>query len=218
MKTPRDLGGALQDCFAHKKVCTKAELLDKCRCSSMTLWRSLSQEGYFTSYNYNAKYYTLSSIPRFDDLGLWSYEDIRFSRWGTLPKTVVALVETSPGGMTAKEVANVLHVQNIMPLLTRLTLQQRLGRETSDGTFRYLAVDPSRRACQLRQAAPVPSRPLPKPEHIVALLVEIIRRPGQSPQQWARRLSRHGTALRAQDIRAVLEHFQLDVKKGLLKS
>jgi hypothetical protein len=58
--------------------------------------------------------------------------------------------------------------------------------------------------------------PLPEPQQIIALLVEMIRHPQQTPQQWARRLRRRNIRLGTRDIKAVMERYQLTVKKGLL--
>jgi hypothetical protein len=56
---------------------------------------------------------------------------------------------------------------------------------------------------------------LPPLEQIIALLVEIIQRPKNSPQQWVRRLARQQIQLSQQDILAILNHYQIDLKKGL---
>jgi hypothetical protein len=186
----------------------------------MTAWRLLRKEGYFTSYNHNAKYYTLASVPRFDDCGLWAYQDVRFSKWGTLPQTVVAVIERSSVGMTAQELAELLQVRNVKPLLTQLILKRGLRREPVGRSFVYLAVERSRHEQQLKRRTegavrPLPP-PLPEPQQIIALLVEMIQHPQQTPRQWARRLGRRNIRLGTQDIRAVMEHYQLTVKKGLL--
>jgi len=217
MKTPQLTFKDLCDPFARRKVLSKAELLQQYGCSPMTLWRRLREVGYLTSYNYNAQYYTLATIPRFDDQGLWSYRDIRFSQWGKLPETMVAVIERSPGGMTAREVAELLHVRNAKPLLTHLMAKQRLWREAWGRSFVYLAVQESQYAQQLRrrrEQVPVPS--LPEPPQIIALLVEMIRRPQGTPQQWARRLARSDIHLGTQEINAVMDHYHLALKKGLL--
>jgi len=185
----------------------------------MTAWRLLRKEGYCTSYNQNAMYYTLASVPQFDDHGLWAYQDVRFSKWGTLPQTVVAVIERSPAGMTALELAEILQVRNVKPLLTQLILKQGLRREAVGGSFVYLAVEQSRHQQQLKrrtEGVRPPSPPLPELQQIIALLVEMIQHPQQTPRQWARRLRRRNIRLGAQDIRAVMEHYQLTVKKGLL--
>ena len=60
------------------------------------------------------------------------------------------------------------------------------------------------------------AQPLPDAQHVIALLVEIIRHPQQTPRQWARRLARQGIRWRTPQIQAVLDHYGLSVKKGLL--
>jgi hypothetical protein len=189
----------------------------------MTAWRILRREGYLTSYNHNAKYYTLARIPRFDAQGLWAYRGIRFSKWGSLSKTVVGLVEQSPAGMTASELAQALHVLNLRPLLTRLADQAQVQRTEIGGSRVYVAVESARgqqqsqereREVAVRRAA----ESLPTLAEINALLVAMIRHPQAAPRQWARRLSRQGIRLKTRQIQAVIDHYRLDVKKGLLSS
>jgi hypothetical protein len=219
MRTPQFTFNDVFKSFASRKVLSKAELLQEYGCSPMTIWRRLREVGYFTSYNYNAKYYTLATIPQFDDHGLWTYQDIRFSKWRKLPETIVAVIERSSAGMTAQELAELLHVRNAKPLLTQLILKQRLWREALGRSFVYLAVEQSQHEQQLRRRVEqAPVRLLPEPQQIIALLVEMIRHPQQTPQQWARRLVRRNIRLGTQDISAVTEHYHLTVKKGLLNS
>ena len=52
-----------------------------------SILRDLKSIGYYSSYNGRGKYYTLSSAPEFDDLGLWKYQDAYFSIRGTLLDT-----------------------------------------------------------------------------------------------------------------------------------
>jgi hypothetical protein len=83
----------------------------------------------------------------------------------------------------------------------------------------YFVGQPSQRQQQLqRREAEVAARrlaqPLPDPHHVIALLVEMIRHPQQTPRQWGRRLARQGIPLRTPEIQAVLDHYQLTVKKG----
>ena len=79
--------------------------------SHMSVFRILKDYGYYTSYNYNAAYYTLHDVPQFDQAGLWAYRDIRFSRYGTLSETIVALVEKATAGMTVREVEDRLQTK-----------------------------------------------------------------------------------------------------------
>ena len=95
--------------FHGRKVLTKQELLEQTGCSSMTAWRLLRQHGYHTSYNDNARHYTLVGVPEFDEHGLWAYRHVRFSKWGSLTETIVALVERSSAGLTAQQLQELLH-------------------------------------------------------------------------------------------------------------
>ena len=211
------------DAFKRKKVLTKQELLDAAGCSTMTAWRLLSQHGYFTSYNHNARHYTIAGIPKFDEHGLWNYRKVRFSKWGSLTKTIIGLVQESSAGLTAEQLQQLLKLKNVKPQLTRLIAKNALSRERAEGRFIYFSVpDASARKQRKQRTKEIEERrtihALPPLEQIVALLVEIIRRPQNTPRQWARRLSRQGVRIGTGDIQAVLGHYQIDPKKGLFKS
>ena len=64
------------------KVFTLERLVSSLSCSIPTARLKLKQWGAYTSYNQNGRYYTMSTVPRFDNNGLWNYEDIYFSRYG----------------------------------------------------------------------------------------------------------------------------------------
>ena len=203
--------------FARKKVLARAELLDACGCSAMTAWRILRRHGYVTSYNRNARYCTLAGIAQFDRQGLWEYRGVRFSKWGNLPQTLLGLIDEAPAGRTAGELEEILHLANVKPALSRLAAQGRVERVKVGGAMVYLARRRTRRQQQLRRREAQAAegrrrRPLPDPQSVIALLVEMIRRPRQTPRQWARRLARQGIRLGARDIAAVIDHYGLSLK------
>ena len=207
--------------FQKKKVLTKDELLNAVGCSNMTAWRLLRQHGYYSSYNDNARHYTLAGIPEFDEHGLWTYRKARFSKWGSLTKTIAGLVGESSAGLTADQLRRLLHLKDAQPLLTRLIERKLLKREKMERSFVYFPLQEAprrklqkQRKKEIEQAQAV--RSLPPLEHIIALLVEIIRRPQNTPRQWARRLAQRGVRMGTKDIQAVLDHYSIDIKKGLL--
>ena len=180
----------------------------------MTAWRILSGHGYITSYNFNAKYYTLSDIPVFDKNGLWSYRNVRFSKYGSLTNTVVAVVFNSRCGLEKNELQQLLGV-NVIPILSKLYHQGKLYREKVDGIFVYLQTNADERRRQLSNRAALikdKHRQLPEPERIIAVLVELIQRVELQPQQLARRVSRKGIKVTTTEIRAILQHYQLTKK------
>ena len=223
MRTPIFRLQHILDAFKRKKVLSKEELLKAAGCSTMTAWRLLSQHGYYTSYNDNARHYTIAGIPQFDEHGLWTYRKARFSKWGSLTKTIIGLVQDSSAGLTAEQLQQLLKLKNVKPNLTRLIEKKSIKREKIESRFIYFCLadaagrkQQKQRKKETEQARTIHA--LPPLEQIVALLVEIIRRPQNTSRQWARRLARQGVRIGTGDIQAVLEHYQMDPKKGLLKS
>ena len=148
---------------------------------------------------------------------------MRFSKWGSLTNTIVGLIQDSSTGLTAEQLQQLLEVKNVRPVLTRRVEQNSLSREKMGGRFVYFPLQPGTRAEQQKQrqketAAAQAELSLPPLEHIIGLLVEIIRRPQNTPRQWARRLRQQGLHLGTGDIQSVLGHYGIDLKKGLLKS
>lgn len=204
------------DLFYQQKVLTKEQLLKIYGCSAMTAWRILSAHGYLSSYNLNAKYYTLADIPVFNNHGLWSYKRARFSQYGSLTKTVISLVGNSPSGLETNELQELLGVY-VTPVLTRLFHQGKLYRKKLGARFVYLVTDIKGHKKQLkeRQSEVVRIKPhlLPEPEQIIAVLVELIQQVESQPKQLVRRLSAKGIKIKSAEIEAIFHHYQLRPKK-----
>lgn len=141
----------------HKQKVATMPQLKKALGSSVTdtVLRKLSPLGYHSSYSHCGSYYTLDSIAQFDELGLWSYGDIRFSRQGTLLKTAEVLVTDSPAGYPVPELEARVHVA-AKDALGQLVQAGRLFRRDWEGRYLYGALDRTRRQEQwaARQAQP----------------------------------------------------------------
>jgi hypothetical protein len=111
---------------------------------SYTVLRKLAPLGYRTSYSHSGTYYTLDSIAQFDEHGLWSHGDIRFSRYGTLMDTAEALVNQSVAGYQVPELEAVVHVAT-KDALRQLVQGGRLFRQPWEGRYLYCALDRTRR-------------------------------------------------------------------------
>ena len=95
----------------------------------MTVFQKLAALDHLTSCSHRGKYYTLRSIPRFDDQGIWLARGAWFSRHGTLLDTAAALVNASPAGYHVTELEEVLHVsvKDVLRQLTQAELIHRAG-------------------------------------------------------------------------------------------
>jgi hypothetical protein len=130
-----------------------------------TVFRKLRELPYRSSYSHCGRYYTLDEIAQFDELGLWSYQEICFSTYGTLLSTAAAIVETAEYGCFVDELDNVLRV-GTKDALRKLARDERLAREHIAGRFLYCSADADRRRQQLlarrvRLAEPGVTGPLP---------------------------------------------------------
>jgi hypothetical protein len=111
---------------------------------SYTVLRKLSPLGYRTSYSHGGIYYTLDEIAQYDELGLWSWRDIHFSRFGTLLNTAEALVNQSAAGYQVPELEAVVQVA-AKDALRQLVQTERISRREWQGRYLYCALDRTRR-------------------------------------------------------------------------
>jgi hypothetical protein len=111
---------------------------------TLTVLRKLAPLGYRSSYSHCGAYYTLNSIAQYDELGLWSYRDAHFSRYGTLLKTAEVLVSQSPAGYWVPELEALVQVA-AKDALRQLAEAGRLYRREWEGRYLYCALDRTRR-------------------------------------------------------------------------
>jgi hypothetical protein len=121
------------------KIATLGELKQTLgRSATMTVFRKLRALGYRTSFSHRGKYYTLTDIPQFDELGLWSYRAVWFSREGNLVRTAQRFVEEARAGLTVSELRTLLPVEVKDPLL-QLYRKGQIDREKIGDVYVYLS-------------------------------------------------------------------------------
>src|SRR5436190_556850 len=127
-----------------QKVATMPQLKNALgTCLTYTVLRKLSALGYRSSYSHGAIYYTLDSIAHYDEVGLWSYRDIHFSRHGTLLNTAAALVSTALAGYFIDELDALVHVAT-KDALRQLVQRGQLYRREWEGRYLYCAAQRER--------------------------------------------------------------------------
>lgn len=176
--------------FTTRPCWTIQPLAEELDYSIPSVRRFLGEIGYHSSFTHNGCCYTLRSIPRFDRDGLWFYDEIGFSRAGSLTKTLIDLTHRSATGMSAQQLGVKLQCR-CHSILVHLCREGRLQREKVGRSHIYLSVD-SQRASTQRRAMTAQSTPgvqLPA-EIAVLVLVEFIRNPGLSFAQLAAAISR----------------------------
>jgi len=206
--------------FFDKKILTRAELLKLTGCSNMTLFRRLSEHGYYTSYNFNSRYYTIAEVARFDRKGLWEYHDVRFSKHGTLKATIRHLVSASEMGYSANDLAQLLGVR-VASLLLPLTNDGLVVRENFGGWL-YFSADPRQYEEQInrrRSTLQLPQPPIVVLPHqlddktTIEALLGLVKNPAAGPMLPRAYLKSRGMVVPLSALDALFERYELLKKR-----
>ena len=150
--------------------------------------RFLAEVGYYSSFTHNGVWYTLRSLPHFDEDGLWFYKDVGFSRKGSLTNTLVDLATRSVAGMTAEQLGTKLRCR-CHSVLVQLCRQGRLQRQKIGSSHLYFAVEPDIATVQRQTVENLSPVQLPA-EIAILIFAEFIRNPDSSFEHLADAISR----------------------------
>jgi hypothetical protein len=193
--------------FQKLKVVTIEQLVGLLESSVITARRQLKKWRAYTSFNMNGRYYTLPGIPRFDENGIWKYQRILFSKYGTLTQTISRLVGRAETGLSAKQIAQVVEVASNSSVFSRLQDVPSIRRERYQGRFVYF----SEERYQEQKAAlfqPQHVR-LPSDAEAVMILVKYIKHPHSSIEELSERVAEQGRSIGHRVIHRFLEHHDL---------
>jgi hypothetical protein len=151
---------ALRKHLLRHKIATLPELKSALGTTAdLTVFRKLKLLDYLSSYTHRGRYYALRETTRFDDAGLWCYDAVWFSRYGTLVATIEAFVKQSPRGCFADELAGTLHAE-VQDPLHDLVRAERLRPSEVTGRFLYTSADSRQSRDQVRARQTAQSVPL----------------------------------------------------------
>ena len=118
--------------------------------SRRSLFRDMAFLGYISSYSHAGKFYTLRTIPNFDQYGLWHYDEVSFSKYGTLKSTIRVIVSESSEGFTHKELKKLLRIR-VQNTLNDLLKKNAITREPVKNLYLYLCHDRKIASIQIAQ-------------------------------------------------------------------
>jgi hypothetical protein len=162
MKKTRYSATKLVDLFKQQKIASMQELKGALGTrADATVFRKLSELSYLSSYSHRGWYYTLGSIPVFDQWGLWSFRSVWFSERGTLLATAQALIGESEQGFFETELESLLNVEvrgSLLKLIQKTVarLLKQLGfslRVNQKKVARTVNVSPQERDAQFSHIA-----------------------------------------------------------------
>jgi len=206
-----------------QRVASWTQLARRLRCSTKTVQRALAKVGYFNSINHNGGFVTLRSVPQFDRHGLWTHDTVHFSRHGNLLDTLKRLVEQAPGGRTMQELEQLVGTR-VHNHVSRLVREGKRGRFFLGRQVVYVAADARQQEAQRHvrhqaEAPPVPARdqsdvpPGLDAIRVIRVLVWLLEKPEAGVASVARGLQARGVAVRAEQVRQILDFYGLKKTK-----
>lgn len=226
MLPPEESREALFKMFRKKYIANLDDLFRVLETNSrMSVFRRLKLINYLTSFTDAGRYYTLKDIPTFDRLGLWFYQDVGFSRAGTLRSTVIELVHCSEVGMTPKELLAVLKLRipnSLHNTLHDLVKGKYLKRQRAQRLPLYTSIHPDRaqkqieaRSNKIRRASQKIAHP--SIEATIAVLVETLKAGDVlvSPSMVSARLAAQAVMVSVEQVEQIFSQYGLQVEKKI---
>jgi len=135
--------------FKRVKIATFEQLKAKINTDTdKTVQRYLKELNGLTSYSHSGKYHTLKNIIQFDSDGLWNYQEVYFSIWGTLIDTIEHFIHNSDAGYCSENLHKLLKV-NVNDALSKLVTNSRITREKIESRYYYFSNVPQKKKQQL---------------------------------------------------------------------
>jgi hypothetical protein len=176
MREKRKKIKTLSDLFQQNICLTINGISIKLNCSKITASRYLNSFEYFSSYSHNSKWYTIAPILKFDKHGLWRYDSICFSKFGTLKNTVIHFIEQSRCGLTSGQLSELLGI-TCYSVLSQFYKSGIIDRVKMDRGFVYLSKDEKKKKQQLSHVSQEENL---APQMAILVLVEYIKNPDSS--------------------------------------
>jgi hypothetical protein len=202
--------------FRRQKIITLEQLVQLLRCSAITVRRRLKKWQTYTSINKNGRYYTLPQIPVFDEIGLWRYQTVLFSKHGNLKQTVIELIRQSPSGLDAGQIAKKLDLAANSSFFSQLKNVVALRREKHQGRFVYFS-DSAEIYDRQKQRMLSDHIELPTDAEAVVILVQLIKHPGISIERLVDKVAQVNKRIEADAIKRFLQFHGLLKKTSGIK-
>lgn len=208
MSTAKNANQRLISAFKTQKCWMIDPLSRQMNYSIPSVRRFLTKARYYSSFTHNGRWYTLASIPSFGCEGLWFHKEIGFSKAGSLTRTLVMLIERSPGGMTADQLGEKVRCR-CHAVLVDLYRKGWVQRQKHGRSYVYLSADLDTASHQ-RQTLRKPKTLLLPAEMAVLVLVEFINFPKTGFQELANAVSRRtGAIIKVDQVQALFEQHGL---------
>ena len=199
-------------------VQTIDDLMIKSGYQHRTLQRIIKGSEIITSYNQNARFYTVPVLCHFNHDGIWKFNQILFSKYGNQFETITSHLDKSVAGYTSKELSIILMVK-ADDALHVMWLKERVHRQKVESSIVYFSIRVDLFKQQLsererRTPSAMETFVLLDDQITIAVLVEIILKDSVVAQKLQRGMAMRNLKISTAQIEAVIEHYQLKKKRN----
>lgn len=185
--------------------------------SKRSLFRDLSSIGYLSSYSHAGKFYTLIDIPNFDEYGLWDYNKVFFSKYGTLKSTISTIVDNSIAGFSYKELKGLLQVR-VQNTLNDLVKKNIISRKLIGEVFLYISANKKVSASQIskrhEQTDSLHRFQPTDPLTTIEILLELLRSDDWQSKKISERLQARGISVTAVQVERIFSRYNIKKKSS----
>ncbi len=210
----------LRELFKKNIVMDIDDLQKQTSSSRITVLRHLKEIGYITSYNKNAKYYTLLEIANFDETGIFNHKGILFFNNGGIRDLVIKEIESSEKGFTAEELNTKIGTR-VSVQLHQFVRKNLIIRRKYSSFYVYYSIDEStqkkqvnNREKELQKISTNEDSELTDETKTIRTLLEIIQNPNSEPNEIGRIMRENGIKITDHYIENIFEKYDIK-KKGL---
>lgn len=193
---------SIENHFIEKNVLTLQNLSKFLSASVRTVQRMVSPLDTIRSYDHNGRYFSLEKLARFNSMGIWEYNNIHFSRFGTLKNTLVAIINNSSQGMDASQIKDVLGLDT-RTFLFQYKDVSGIKREKVGSHYVYFSSEPkqfSRQLSNRKQSLASMAQPPLEGTAAISVLVETIKHPDFTFDQLSKHLGKQGIKIKPEII------------------
>jgi len=188
----------LRELFKKNIVMDIDDLQKQTSSSRITVLRHLKEIGYITSYNKNAKYYTLLEIAKFNETGIFNHKGILFFRNGGIRELVIKEIESGEKGFTAEELNTKIGTR-VSVQLHQFVRKNLIIRRKYSSFYVYYSIDEStqkkqvkNREKELHKISTNEDSELTDEQKTIRILLEIIQNPNAEPNEIGRIMHENG--------------------------
>ena len=217
MMQMRNIEEQIRQLLLNNTIMSLKQLRSELQRPRSSLFRDLKKLEVISSYTHTGQYHALTRLAKFDEDGLWFFQDVGFSRYGTLKLSLVHVITHSQAGMTHREARTLFRVEVQKPL-TDLVRTQAISRQLlPSGIHVYLNVEETSVA-QLARRLAIGDKALevalPVESIRIEILLEVIRAPGRTLDEkvLGPLLRERGVLVKDEEVRTVLAYY--DIKKN----